>query len=112
MLFARAGTGPIPIWLAVTYLASNLILNALNIHWFAKMIATVKKRFEGPDATPKESEAEAEEKMDGAVGRRKREDSVVLEVANGLEEDDFIGHPTSGAEVGKGGPEGELRKRN
>ena len=35
----------LPLWLAVTYLGSNLILNALNFYWFAKMIDALRKRF-------------------------------------------------------------------
>lgn len=37
---------PIPVWLAGIYLASNLVLNTLNWHWFFKMISAVRKRFE------------------------------------------------------------------
>lgn len=35
----------LPLWLAVTYLGSNLVLNALNFYWFAKMIDALRKRF-------------------------------------------------------------------
>jgi hypothetical protein len=45
MAFAAAGE-PLPVWLALLYLTSNLVLNALNWHWFFKMIAAVRKRFE------------------------------------------------------------------
>jgi hypothetical protein len=41
----------IPLWLAATYLASNLILNGLNWFWFNKMIETLRKRFEPPLGT-------------------------------------------------------------
>ncbi|KAB5563522.1 TLC domain-containing protein [Coniochaeta sp. 2T2.1] len=37
---------PIPYWLALIYVASNITLNSLNWHWFFKMIAAVRKRFE------------------------------------------------------------------
>jgi hypothetical protein len=37
---------PIPYWLAGIYVASNITLNTLNWHWFFKMIAAVRKRFE------------------------------------------------------------------
>ncbi|EFX01433.1 duf887 domain containing protein [Grosmannia clavigera kw1407] len=45
--FAIAGSSPdpIPAWLIVVYVASNLTLNSLNIVWFFKMIAAVRKRF-------------------------------------------------------------------
>ena len=46
MRFATNAT--VPRWLAATYLASNIILNALNFYWFGKMIETVRKRFEDP----------------------------------------------------------------
>lgn len=35
----------IPLWLALTYLGSNLTLNALNFYWFGKMIDALRKRF-------------------------------------------------------------------
>ncbi len=43
MRFAREGS--VPVWLASTYLGSNIVLNTLNFYWFGKMIETVKKRF-------------------------------------------------------------------
>ena len=36
----------VPIWLACTYLGSNIVLNTLNFYWFGKMIEAVKKRFQ------------------------------------------------------------------
>lgn len=36
---------PIPVWLALAYVASNLTLNMLNVIWLFKMISAVKKRF-------------------------------------------------------------------
>ena len=41
-----AGEKTVPVWLAVTYLGSNIVLNTLNFYWFGKMIETVKKRFQ------------------------------------------------------------------
>lgn len=35
----------LPLWLAITYLASNLVLNTLNFFWFGKMIDALRKRF-------------------------------------------------------------------
>lgn len=35
----------IPPWLAIVYLGSNVVLNALNFYWFGKMIETIRKRF-------------------------------------------------------------------
>ena len=54
-----AGDYPMPTWLAVVYLSSNVVLNTLNFYWFGKMIETIKKRF-----------AESKDKKGG----RKRED--------------------------------------
>jgi hypothetical protein len=41
-----AGEEFIPLWLAFTYLGSNIVLNTLNFYWFGKMIETVRKRFQ------------------------------------------------------------------
>lgn len=49
-LMRFAGDEYLPLWLALIYLASNLVLNALNFFWFAKMIDAMRKRF-----TPKET---------------------------------------------------------
>jgi hypothetical protein len=43
-----AGEEFVPLWLAFTYLGSNVVLNTLNFYWFGKMIETVKKRFQPP----------------------------------------------------------------
>ena len=73
MRFSGPGTAAIPMWLAGTYLISNILLNTLNFFWFGRMIETVTKRFrEIPD---KDSES-------------KRRPSMVLEVVGGLEQDD------------------------
>ena len=40
-----AGDYPMPAWLAIVYLSSNVVLNTLNFFWFGKMIETIKKRF-------------------------------------------------------------------
>ena len=40
-----AGDRVVPVWLASTYLGSNVVLNTLNFYWFGKMIETVRKRF-------------------------------------------------------------------
>ena len=38
-------TNTLPVWLGLTYLGSNTILNMLNYYWFGKMIEAVRKRF-------------------------------------------------------------------
>jgi hypothetical protein len=49
-----AGRNVVPVWLAITYLGSNLILNSLNFYWFGKMIETVMKRFRPKEEGVKE----------------------------------------------------------
>ncbi|ERS96249.1 uncharacterized protein SPSK_01836 [Sporothrix schenckii 1099-18] len=49
--------GPIPLWLFVLYVTSNLTLNSLNVHWFFKMIRAVRKRFEPAPGAPAGKEA-------------------------------------------------------
>lgn len=73
MQFARAGTPPVPVWLAALYLVSNILLNTLNLFWFGRMIETIRKRFK--EIPEKEKKAE-------------RRPSMLLEVADGLEQDD------------------------
>jgi hypothetical protein len=43
-----AGEEYVPVWLAFTYLGSNIILNTLNFYWFGKMIEALRKRFTSP----------------------------------------------------------------
>lgn len=47
-LMQFAGEEFVPLWLAFTYLGSNIVLNTLNFFWFGKMIETVRKRFQPP----------------------------------------------------------------
>lgn len=47
----------VPVWLASTYLGSNVVLNTLNFYWFGKMIETVKKRFRGGSASDRRGSA-------------------------------------------------------
>lgn len=46
-----AGDKSLPLWLAMSYLASNIILNCLNYYWMSKMIDTIRKRFDPPFGT-------------------------------------------------------------
>ncbi|TVY75586.1 putative TLC domain-containing protein [Lachnellula suecica] len=63
-----AGEEYIPLWLAFTYLGSNVVLNTLNFYWFGKMIETLKKRFEPPKDEVRKSKAVAT-KSTGANGK-------------------------------------------
>lgn len=62
-----AGDYPMPAWLAIVYLSSNVVLNTLNFYWFGKMIETIKKRF-----------VESKEQK-GARKREGREEGVMVE---------------------------------
>ncbi|CAD6572287.1 MAG: hypothetical protein ASARMPREDX12_005094 [Alectoria sarmentosa] len=64
-----AGDYPMPAWLAIVYMSSNLVLNTLNFYWFGKMIETIRKRF-----------AESKDKKGG----RKREDKEEGVMVEGL----------------------------
>lgn len=75
---------PVPVWLALIYIASNVTLNSLNWVWFFKMIAAVRKRFEPPkggDAKVKEGKSFADAaKASGAETKgplRRRGNSIV-----------------------------------
>ncbi|KAI9764433.1 MAG: hypothetical protein M1840_008456 [Geoglossum simile] len=77
-----AGPQVIPVWLAITYLGSNVILNTLNFFWFGKMIDAVKKRFTTPNEKLEvKAEVKAKENSDRedgqtiVVGERKRKES-------------------------------------
>jgi hypothetical protein len=54
--FAHHAKSGIPIWLALTYVASNLVLNGLNYYWFSQMIDAVMKRFREPAIPAKKKE--------------------------------------------------------
>lgn len=50
-----AGDEYCPLWLALTYMGSNVILNALNFYWFTKMVDAIRKRVN--PALPKKEKA-------------------------------------------------------
>ena len=54
-----AGAEYVPLWLAFTYLGSNIVLNTLNFYWFGKMIETVRKRFQPPKEDRRKSKVAA-----------------------------------------------------
>ncbi|KAI9691948.1 MAG: hypothetical protein M1820_009656 [Bogoriella megaspora] len=57
----------VPLWLTVSYLASNFVLNSLNIWWFGKMIDTVRKRFDPPLGTKGVEGKKKKSKGDGSA---------------------------------------------
>ena len=44
-LMRYAGDRSLPLWLVVLYGSGHVTLQALNVFWFGKMIAAVRKRF-------------------------------------------------------------------
>lgn len=84
MFFVRGAATTVPLWLAATYVASNLVLNALNWYWFVKMVAAVRKRFEPPKgqktdarpAGPRPSARVATGVEAGKVAARRRRPSI------------------------------------
>lgn len=63
-----AGEEFVPLWLAFTYLGSNIVLNTLNFYWFGKMIETVRKRFQPPKEQRRREKALAT-RTTGASGK-------------------------------------------
>ncbi|RMZ77962.1 hypothetical protein DV738_g4117, partial [Chaetothyriales sp. CBS 135597] len=94
---AVAVSKPAPAWMALTYLASNLILHTLNFYWFGRMIETVRKRFEGKE-------------HDEFKHERERRVSLVEELATGLDEDEISG-PKTVAHAATG-PSSETEKKS
>ncbi|KAH6630646.1 TLC domain-containing protein [Chaetomium sp. MPI-SDFR-AT-0129] len=107
LFFARdpatlhAAEGPavlqVPIWLTLVYLVSNLTLNALNWHWFHKMIAAMRKRFEpakdgkkeepvAAAAVPAKEKAARATAVEGITARPRRSKSIVEDVVPDSEE--------------------------
>lgn len=70
MHFAK-DAGPVPVWLAGTYVLSNVTLNTLNWYWFVKMITAVKKRFEPPTEKKEKVPVPAAAPLGSATGTEK-----------------------------------------
>ena len=51
----------LPLWIAVVYLGAYVVLMALNVVWFGKMIETIRARFDPPLGTRKVKEEKKEE---------------------------------------------------
>lgn len=81
--FAHHTAEGIPLWLVITYLGSNLILNSLNFYWFGKMIETVLKRFKAPDTSGDKKEITIKSVEEEA-------NAIVLEAAATLEEEESV----------------------
>ncbi|KAI6715527.1 hypothetical protein PZA11_003454 [Diplocarpon coronariae] len=63
-----AGEEYVPLWLAFTYLGSNVVLNTLNFYWFGKMVETVRKRFQ-PSQEPRPKEKPVVTRSTGTNGK-------------------------------------------
>ncbi|KAL8910692.1 MAG: hypothetical protein Q9171_004027 [Xanthocarpia ochracea] len=100
-----------PLWLGLTYLGSNMMLNTLNFYWFGKMIETVKKRFRTPkqDAKAKEDG----EVVDAVVEGVELDGRVVEEATDGnvKGEEEMDGNVKSGKTSGFEEADGEMRRR-
>jgi len=70
----------VPLWLAVSYLTSNIVLNSLNFWWFSKMVETIRKRFPPPFGTMK---AEPKSKTDALHAEGKGSVKAAREALNG-----------------------------
>nr|POF17512.1 putative tlc domain-containing protein c17a2.02c [Quercus suber] len=84
---AFMGAAYVPLWLACAYLASNLVLNCLNIYWFGKMIDTIRKRFDPPFGTKGVGASEVGRKTAGKSNRDKAATDVHTDVSRGIYED-------------------------
>lgn len=62
-----AGARTLPMWLALSYLASNIVLNVLNWYWFGKMIEALRKRFDPPLGTRRPEKKEKKEKEEPEI---------------------------------------------
>lgn len=100
--FAHLASNGLPLWLPLTYVASNLVLNGLNYYWFSQMIGAVLKRFRGP--------AKKIDKQDAAAFQT----DVVIDAAERLEKESGYYETGDGAEKFSSAldvPDETLRKR-
>ncbi|EEP82448.1 conserved hypothetical protein [Uncinocarpus reesii 1704] len=81
--FAKHQENGIPLWLVLTYLGSNLVLNSLNFYWFSKMINAVMKRFKAT------ADDKAKENLAPQIVEKEAQ-AMVLEAAAVLEEEESL----------------------
>lgn len=70
----------VPVWLAIVYLGSNVVLNTLNFYWFGKMIETVRSRFRDPQKKGGEVKGAGEVGLEGMDGGSSADADVEWEV--------------------------------
>jgi TLC domain-containing protein len=54
-------TPNMPLWLVGVFVGSNILMHALNWHWYGKMISALRKRFDPPLGTRTKEERVKEE---------------------------------------------------
>ncbi|EAS32492.3 uncharacterized protein CIMG_03516 [Coccidioides immitis RS] len=81
--FASHQESGIPLWLVLTYLSSNLVLNSLNFYWFSKMIEAVTKRFKTA------ADGKAKKEISSPITEKEAE-AMVLDAAAMLEEKERV----------------------
>jgi hypothetical protein len=111
MKFTGPETMAVPFWLASIYLVSNLVLNSLNFYWFAKMIETVRKRFQGKPHDEFANERERAPRRSASMVEQMASelDSQTLSGPDSQEKIEVVGRSTAvptGTAV-----DGELKKR-
>ncbi len=96
-----SGSRIVPVWLACTYLGSNIVLNTLNFYWFGKMIETVKKRFKPPPSSQSSHpQSQQGEKEAAATGEVTGGPGIVVEEDGSLLGDGVVDEKI---EIGEGG---------
>lgn len=91
----------LPLWLPALYLASNFVLNSLNVFWFGKMIETIRTRFDPPFGT---KGVGADSKAPAKSTHRRRESVPQLTPEGGTVEEEFEAHKKSPTKKGKSSP--------
>lgn len=80
-----AGDRNLPAWLALSYLASNIVLNMLNYYWFGKMIETLRKRFDPPLGTKGlDEKKEKHENIHAGVTDEPKDHDAEVEIRKGV----------------------------
>lgn len=83
-----AGDYHVPVWLAVVYLGSNIVLNTLNWYWFGKMIETIRKRFTEAKSTKGKDEKEEGVLIEGLIDSSTLMTDIVEEESDEVKTED------------------------
>lgn len=80
-----------PLWIPAIYLASNTVLNVLNVLWFGKMIETIRTRFPPPWGTKgvAQEHSKARDEKAGVKGRPRRRSIAQLNPEGGTYEEEL-----------------------